>query len=66
MLPSCRFLVAGRVVGDDDKFLTLADLAGGIPDVLKDLFIPVPEFRVDISSTAIRNAGAPPAAGRPS
>ncbi|MFN8568501.1 MAG: hypothetical protein U0Z44_13525 [Kouleothrix sp.] len=48
----CRFLVAGRL--DDGRFCTLRDLA--IPAVIHDLFIELPEanFRVDLSSTAIR------------
>lgn len=48
----CRLLVAGRVAGD--AFHTLDDLA--IPAGLRDLFIALPEgaFRVDLSSSEIR------------
>lgn len=51
----CSFLVAGRVV--DGQFRTLADIAVA-PDV-RDLFIGLPEtaFRVDISSTELRERG---------
>jgi hypothetical protein len=50
----CRFLVAGRAVGE--RFVTLADLA--IPPEFADLFsaIPTDRFRKDISSTALREA----------
>lgn len=53
----CRFLVAGRLIGD--RFVTLEEIS--IPSEFADLFEPVPasEFRVDVSSTAIRAAGAP-------
>ncbi len=49
----CRFLVAGRV--RDDYFITLKDI--NLPAGYEDLFdeIPEKEFRVDVSSTAIRN-----------
>ena len=48
----CRFLVAGRLVAG--TFATLADIA--MPDGFHDLFVELPEsaFRVDLSSTAIR------------
>lgn len=48
----CRFLVAGRKVGE--AFYTLADLA--IPAGLEDLFagLSADEFRLDLSSTQIR------------
>jgi len=48
----CHFLVAGRV--RDNHFVTLADVE--LPDEYRDLFREIPEdrFRVDISSTAIR------------
>lgn len=49
----CRFLVAGRA-GADHSFLTLAGL--DIPAGYQDLFeqIPEAEFRIDVSSTEIR------------
>ena len=52
----CRFLVAGRV--QQDRFLTLLDLT--VPEAFQPLFLPLPEeaFRVDLSSTAIREAGS--------
>ena len=48
----CRFLVAGRL--DEGVFRTLRDIA--IPEGARDLFIELPEaeFRVDLSSSAIR------------
>ncbi len=51
----CRFLVAGRV--DGGSFHTLADVP--IPDGLEGMFTPIPEseFRLDISSTQLRQAG---------
>jgi nicotinic acid mononucleotide adenylyltransferase len=49
----CRYLVAGRSAADG--FLTLAKVE--LPAEYEDLFeaIPENEFRIDISSTAIRN-----------
>jgi hypothetical protein len=46
----CRFLVAGRLRGN--HFLTLQDLE--LPNGYRELFEEIPDFRVDISSTAIR------------
>ena len=48
----CRFLVAGRLIGDE--FHTLHNLS--IPKRFRDLFLDIPEarFRMDLSSTAIR------------
>lgn len=48
----CRFLVAGRL--EQGTFRTLGDIA--IPEPARDLFIALPEraFRVDLSSTEIR------------
>lgn len=50
----CRLLVAGRV--HDNRFATLQDIA--LPAAFRDLFIELPEprFRVDISSTALRQS----------
>lgn len=50
----CRFLVAGRLA--DGVFATLADIA--VPHAFGDLFLELPEsaFRVDLSSTAIRES----------
>ncbi len=48
----CRFLVAGRSAGE--AFLRLEDLA--IPAAHRDLFEPLTEFRVDVSSTELRTA----------
>ena len=50
----CRFLVAGRV-DETGTYHTVADLA--IPAGYGDLFTPLPNFRQDISSTALRAAG---------
>jgi hypothetical protein len=46
----CRFLVAGRLRGNN--FLTLRDLE--LPAGYRELFEEIPNFRMDISSTAIR------------
>jgi nicotinic acid mononucleotide adenylyltransferase len=48
----CRFLVAGRL--DDDRFMTLSDV--DLPAGYRELFTQIPEqqFRLDISSTDIR------------
>jgi hypothetical protein len=58
----CRFLVAGRV-DEGGRFVGLDDL--GLPAAFRDLFRGIPEnaFRVDLSSTQIRNetAARPPA-----
>lgn len=48
-----RFIVAGRV--DADIFRTLeADPVMDLPQELSDMFLSLPDFRNDISSTAIR------------
>lgn len=49
----CRFLVAGRVIGD--MFTTLVDVK--IPEHFSGLFtgIPATDFRADVSSTALRD-----------
>jgi hypothetical protein len=51
----CRFMVAGRADATG-RFVSLADLA--IPEALCDLFVTIPEqhFRLDISSTQLRDA----------
>lgn len=50
----CQFMVAGRLDPETGQFLTMADVA--VPARLQDLFeqIPEAEFRVDVSSTALR------------
>ena len=52
----CRFLVAGRVRPEDNRFITLDDIA--IPTEYDDLFEQIPEadFRVDLSSTKLRQS----------
>jgi hypothetical protein len=52
----CRFLVAGRLVGD--QFLTARDIA--LPNRFHELFeeISETEFRMDISSTVLRKQSA--------
>lgn len=47
----CRFLVAGRV-DKSGHYRPAESLA--VPDALRDLFVPLPPFRVDISSTQLR------------
>ena len=51
----CRFLVAGRRVGD--RFLTVENV--DLPDEYRQMFeqIAGKDFRVDVSSTAIRQQG---------
>jgi len=51
----CRFLVAGRAVavGGSKAFLSLRDAQ--IPTSLKDMFVGLDGFRLDISSTEIRS-----------
>jgi nicotinic acid mononucleotide adenylyltransferase len=58
----CRFLVAGRQ--QEDTFLTLRDVQ--LPPGYRDLFqeLPPQEFRLDISSTAIRTATYKPSYSR--
>jgi hypothetical protein len=52
----CRFLVAGRAEGQ--RFLTLDDI--DLPAAFRDMFVGLPEsaFRVDISSTELRQQAA--------
>lgn len=50
----CRFLVAGRV-GPNGRFRAATDLL--VPPDLADLFQPLPSFRIDISSTELRQTG---------
>lgn len=50
----CRFLVAGRLRGHN--FLRLQDLE--LPAGFRELFEEIPDFRMDISSTAIREGNA--------
>ncbi|MFQ3651811.1 MAG: hypothetical protein SNJ75_15920 [Gemmataceae bacterium] len=50
----CRFVVAGRV-DSSGRFVTLADL--GVPRAFADLFVELPGFRLDVSSTALRQSG---------
>jgi nicotinamide mononucleotide (NMN) deamidase PncC len=54
----CRFLVAGRVDASG-QFLALEDLA--VPADCGDLFSAIPntEFRLDLSSTQLRDQGGP-------
>jgi len=56
----CRFLVAGRMMGD--SFRTLSDAR--VPAEFAALFeeIPASEFRVDVSSTQLRCGAAKPQA----
>ncbi|CAG9312910.1 unnamed protein product [Blepharisma stoltei] len=46
-----KFLVAGRVVDEEYRELRVDE----VPDVLRGLIIPLPNFREDVSSTEIRN-----------
>ncbi len=51
----CSFLVAGRFDQNKGRFLTLDDVP--MPDQFRELFeaIPEDEFRLDLSSTQVRN-----------
>lgn len=52
----CAFLVAGRAdAKGGGGFMTLDDV--DLPAGLADLFVPLPGFRSDLSSTALRAAG---------
>jgi hypothetical protein len=53
----CKLLVAGRRDPQSDRFLQLSDIE--VPPELSDLLLPIPEsdFRVDLSSTALRQRG---------
>ncbi|KAL9655119.1 hypothetical protein ABK040_008898 [Willaertia magna] len=53
---NCKFLVAGRLDQKDktsNKFITLEEIT--IPSGFEDLFIPIAEFRMDISSSELRS-----------
>lgn len=54
----CRFIVAGRV--HQGRFCTLDDVP--VPPAFRDLFLALPEdaFRVDLSSTELRERGQRP------
>jgi hypothetical protein len=52
----CHFLVAGRLRGH--HFLTLQDLE--LPNGYRELFEEIPDFRMDVSSTAIREGSVVP------
>ena len=49
----CKFIVAGRLVGNE--FYSPNELFKRLNENIKDLFIPLGDFRVDISSTELRN-----------
>lgn len=51
----CRFMVAGRTVEIDGKKIYRALENVAIPTRLEELFLPLDNFRVDISSTMIRS-----------
>jgi hypothetical protein len=57
---NCKFVVGGRCVGDNfstaEKILE-SDSATVLPDSIRSMFISLPEeeFRIDLSSTQIRN-----------
>jgi len=48
----CKFLVAGRI-NAEEEYCTLQGVE--VPVALKELFISIPSFRVDISSTELRS-----------
>ncbi|RHY32387.1 hypothetical protein DYB32_002626 [Aphanomyces invadans] len=50
----CRFVVAGRLVGG--TFVTAEESVSKVPSPFQHLFLPLPEsaFRLDLSSTEIR------------
>ena len=54
----CRFIVAGRLDRRSERFVTLADFE--IPEEYRYLFqeIPAERFRVDLSSTELRQGNA--------
>ena len=58
----CSFAVLGRVDSDSGEFLELEHMRHLIPPGLASLFVPVPGFRLDVSSTELREAAAAAAA----
>lgn len=65
-----RMVVAGRSAttfkgaADASAFLTLHDMAHRVPECVKDMFVDLPadDFRLDVSSSALRAAAAAAAA----
>lgn len=51
---SCRLLVAGRKLSDESEYRELRDISHAIPAGLEHIFQSIPAFRVDASSTALR------------
>jgi hypothetical protein len=48
----CKFIVAGRLDSKIGEYLSLNSIS--IPKDLSNLFVELPAFRVDISSTELR------------
>ena len=51
---NCRLLVAGRKIGNEEGYSELRDISSNIPLGLEHIFQSIPNFRVDTSSTALR------------
>ena len=52
----CGFVVAGRLA--DHGFVQSREALGNAPDAFRDMFLEVPDFRVDLSSTELREKAA--------
>ena len=50
----CGFIVAGRLNTADERFVQTDEAVATAPIAFKDMFLEIPEFRVDLSSTTIR------------
>ncbi|KAF0972833.1 hypothetical protein FDP41_009082 [Naegleria fowleri] len=53
---NCIFLVGGRLDQKDktsNKFVTMRDIK--VPNGFEEIFVEIPDFRVDVSSTELRN-----------
>ena len=48
----CGFVVAGRL--GEQSFVDAHEALASAPDSHRDMFLEIPDFRVDISSTEIR------------
>lgn len=52
----CGFVVAGRLDNDLEQFVETHQAVSTAPEAFKDMFLLMPEFRMDISSTELRAA----------
>ena len=59
----CGFIVAGRLNSSADRFVQTDEAIATAPTAFKDMFLEIPDFRVDLSSTELR-ASESESAGR--